>query len=119
VIPSYFYIEEMASKRVYCLYDIFDYRELKVVIVPQETFKQPVSNDVLAGLVLPLADGGYFSVVDLFIIPDKIRAPLISKLISFYQSDITISTGEFFTRHYPEMLKMTIEHIIENKVKIH
>lgn len=119
VIPSFFYIEEMASKRVFCLFDIFDVREYKVVVVPQETFKQPASKDVLAGMVLPLADGGYFSVIDFLVIPDKIRAPLISKLISFYQSDLTITTGEFFSRHYPEMLKMTIEHLIENKIKIH
>jgi hypothetical protein len=114
VIPSFFYIEERASKRVFGLYDIFDYRELKVVVVPQETFKQPDSKDVLAGLALPLADGGYFAVIDFLVIPDKIRAPLISKLIQFYQSDITVSTGEFFSKHYPEMLKMTIEHLIEN-----
>lgn len=59
-------------------------------------------------MVLPLADGGYFSVIDPFIIPDKIRAPKISRLISFYQSDLTISTGEFFSKHYPKMLKMTM-----------
>lgn len=118
VIPSFFYIEEVASKRVFCLFDIFDYRELKVVVVPQDTFKQPDSNDLLAGIVLPLADGGYFSVIDFLIIPDEIKAPLISKLISFYQSDLTISTGEFFSRHYPKMLKMIIEYLIENKVKI-
>lgn len=41
VIPSYFYIEEMATKRVFRLYDIFDYREYKVVVVPQDTFKEP------------------------------------------------------------------------------
>ncbi len=118
VIPSFFCIEEMASERVFCLFDIFDYRNFKAVVIPQDMIKQPTCNDVLAGVILPLADGGYFSVVDLFIIPDKIRAPLISKLISFYRGDITITTGEFFSRHYPEMLKMTIDHLIENKIEI-
>jgi hypothetical protein len=119
VIPSYFYIEKMASQRVFGLFDIFDYRDYKAVIVPQETITPPASNDVLAGMVLPLADGGYFSVIDFFIIPEKIRAPLISKLISFYQNNNTISTREFFSRHYPLMLKMTIDHLIENKMKAH
>jgi hypothetical protein len=118
VIPSFFYIEEMASERVFCLYDIFDYTNYKVVVIPQDTFRQPTSNDVLSGIVLPLVDGGFFSVVDPLIIPDKIRLQLISKLIRIYQSDITITTGEFFSIHYPKMLKITIEHLIENKIKI-
>lgn len=118
VIPSFYYIHEIANERVFCLYDIFDQRQiLKVVIVPQDTFKQPAKGDVLAGLVLPMVGGGYFSVVDLLIIPDKIRASLISKLIRFYESDITVSTNEFFSKDYPVMLRKTIKHLIDNKIK--
>jgi hypothetical protein len=118
VIPSFFYIEEMISDDLYHLFDIFDYRENKIVVVSQEGFKQPESNDVLAGIVLPLANGGYFSLFDIFVIPDKIRAPIISKLISFYQSDITITTGEFFSRHYPDMLKMTLDHLLHHNIRL-
>lgn len=118
VIPSFYYIKEIGSERVFCLYDIFDQRQiLKVVIIPQDTFKQPAKGDVLAGLVLPMVGGGYFSVVDLMIIPDKIRSPLISKLIRFYESDITVSTNEFFSKNYPIMLRKTIKHLIDNKIK--
>ncbi|WP_456278740.1 hypothetical protein [Bacillus sp. AK128] len=117
-IPSFFVIEEIASKRFFCLVDICDHREYKIVYVPQDTFNQPTSCDMLAGIILPLADGGYFSVIDPLIIPDKVKTPFISKLKSSYQSDSTMPPREFFSKNYPQILKMTIEYLIENKIKI-
>lgn len=117
VNPGFFDIVYMASKRVFCLFDIFETGSFKIAYIPQYTFAEPDSNDMLAGIVLPLANGGYFSVIDLLIIPAAVKTSLILKLIHFYRHHKTTTNRDFFSEYYPEILKITINHMLENNIK--
>ncbi|QVY62098.1 hypothetical protein [Cytobacillus gottheilii] len=118
VFPSFFFIEEMATERIFCLVDVFDYFKYKPVVLTSKLYTQPSSKDAFTGLILPLAGGGYFTVVDFLIIPEHLKAPLMSKLMKFCQNHKVIPPGVVLSKYYPEMLKITIDHLIKNKVEI-
>ncbi len=117
VHPGFYRIVHKVSGQVYHLADLFDSRKEKVVCVSEEMKREPSDSDLLTGLVLPSASGVYFTVVNPLIIPGTLKDSLVTKLEKFYQEKNRPGQEDFFAEHYPEMLKITIDHLLENNLR--
>lgn len=114
VSPSFFFIEEKIEDRVVGLYDVFEEKG-KLVIVDEETYNKVEHGDLLTGTVLPYADHGYFSVIDLLFIPGPLRFS-IGHMLKSYMAISKRAPKDFLSSQYPEMLRRTLKEIYGYKI---
>ncbi|GAB3061703.1 hypothetical protein [Virgibacillus ainsalahensis] len=108
--PGFYYVdyEESISDNAFLFRDVYE-GEPKFAWFSQKEFQTPLKGSVVSGLLMPLEDGLFTPLGDVFQIPEHLNDEIVREVTTYFEKHHTSQNYMLNPQLFPSLLHITLE----------